>query len=95
MRLGAVTLRVRVKPGSSRSGPIRADPDAILIGLHSPPEKGRANDELVRIVARMAGVPPSSVTILRGTTSRQKLVQVASSNPAGVGAAILASVRAL
>ncbi|GAA3665594.1 hypothetical protein GCM10022237_27070 [Nocardioides ginsengisoli] len=72
-------LAVRVQPGASRTGP--AGPtgvagDELKIRLASPPVDGRANDELVRWLAKELGVPRSAVTLLRGQTSRSKVLRV-------------------
>ena len=45
--------------------------------LAAAPVDGRANEALVRLLGRALGVPPSSVEIVRGAASRDKLVRVA------------------
>jgi len=75
-----VTVRVRAKPGSSRRGIIRVADDALVIGLNSRPEKGRANDELIEFLARSAGVPRSALTIIRGAAGRDKLIAITASD---------------
>ena len=55
---------------------------ALVVRLTAPPVEGKANAALVRVLGRLLGVPPSSVTILRGASGRDKLVRVA-----GLGAA--------
>ncbi|AIY19856.2 hypothetical protein KR76_10585 [Pimelobacter simplex] len=49
--------------------------------LASPPVDGRANDELVRWLAKELGVPRSAVTLVRGQRSRSKVVRVAVPQP--------------
>jgi uncharacterized protein YggU (UPF0235/DUF167 family) len=44
--------------------------------VQSPPVDGRANAELIEIIARLAGVPISRVTVVLGKTSTQKLIEV-------------------
>jgi uncharacterized protein len=48
----------------------------LLIRLTAPPVDGAANAALCRLVARHAGVPARRVTIVRGQTSRDKVVRV-------------------
>jgi uncharacterized protein (TIGR00251 family) len=48
----------------------------LLIRLTAPPVDGAANAALCRLVARRAGVPASRVSIVRGQTSRDKVVRV-------------------
>lgn len=87
---GGVTLQVKVRPGTSRTGIIRSEGDAVVIALNAPPEKGKANQELVRLIARIADVPRSAVTIVRGGAARHKLVSIATADPHRV-AELLAS----
>ena len=88
-RADVVTVRVRAKPGSSRRGIIRADADTLAIGLNSPPEKGRANHELIEILARSAGVPRSALTIVRGANSRDKLIAISASDLDAISARLI------
>lgn len=70
-----MTLRVRVKPRASRDA-IEGERDgALVVLLQAPPIEGEANAALARLLARVAGVPPSSVKILRGATRRDKLLR--------------------
>lgn len=76
---GAWLLAVRVQPGASRTGeagPTGPDAAELKVRLASPPVDGRANDELVRWVARQFGVPRSAVELVRGATSRSKVVRI-------------------
>ena len=47
-----------------------------MVRVTAPPVDGKANDALCRLIARRAGVPPSKVTIVRGHTSRDKMLEV-------------------
>ena len=49
---------------------------ATVIRLTAPPVDGKANAALCVFVARAAGVPPSRVSVVRGQTSRDKVVRV-------------------
>lgn len=76
-------LSVRVQPGASRTGvagPTGPDGAELKVRLASPPVDGRANDELVRWLARELGVPRSAVTLVRGQTARSKQLRVDTSN---------------
>lgn len=50
--------------------------DVLRIRVRAKPEGGKANDAVCRLLARALGVPPSAVTIARGASSREKLMQV-------------------
>jgi uncharacterized protein YggU (UPF0235/DUF167 family) len=50
---------------------------AVVIRVSAPPVDGKANDALCRLLAERAGVAPSSVRVVRGQGSRDKVVEVA------------------
>jgi uncharacterized protein len=95
LRVGAafVTLEVMARPGSSRRGVVATRPEAVAIALHSPPHGGKANDELREIIADLAGVARSAVTIERGAGARHKLVRVQSADPAALVRRLVDSIR--
>jgi uncharacterized protein (TIGR00251 family) len=72
-----VTLRVRVQPRASRDALAGERQGALVVRLTAPPVEGRANEALTRLLGRALGVPPSAVSVLRGSTGRDKLVAVA------------------
>ena len=67
---------VRVIPRARRTEIAGERGGRLLVRVTAPPVDGAANDSLRRLVARLAGVPIRQVTILRGQTSRDKLVRV-------------------
>ncbi|MBM0126795.1 DUF167 domain-containing protein [Pimelobacter simplex] len=72
-------LAVRVQPGASRTGaagPAGVEGAELKVRLASPPVDGRANDELVRWLAKELGVPKGAVVLVRGQASRSKLVRI-------------------
>jgi len=78
---GHVTVQVRARPGAGRQRIVRADDRGLVVALNAPPEKGKANDELIDFLAGLIGVPRSAVAIVRGASARLKLVQIATPNP--------------
>lgn len=73
---GALLLTVHVQPGARRSEVAGVHGDAIKVRLAAPPIEGRANDELVRFLAQAFGVAQRQVVIVRGETSRRKVVRI-------------------
>jgi uncharacterized protein (TIGR00251 family) len=84
----SVTVQVVARPGASRQGIVRVEPRGLVVALNSPPEKGRANDELIDFLARTASVPRSTITIARGDTSRHKTIRMTVRDPAKVASAL-------
>jgi uncharacterized protein (TIGR00251 family) len=71
-----ITVRVFAQPRSSRPGIAGRHGDALKVRVAAPPEDGRANDEVCRLLARALGVPRRSVRVTSGRTSRTKTVEV-------------------
>lgn len=55
---------------------IKVEGNKILVGLTSKPEKGKANLELIKKLAKHFKVPSSHVRIVSGLKSRRKIVEV-------------------
>lgn len=47
-----------------------------VVAVKEPPIGGRANEAILKAVARYFKVPPSEVSIISGYTSRQKVIEV-------------------
>jgi uncharacterized protein (TIGR00251 family) len=69
-------LKVRLQPRARRDEIVGERNGALVVRVTAPPVDGRANDALCRLIAKAAGVAPSRVEIVRGHTSRDKLVRV-------------------
>jgi len=71
------TLQLRVKPRSSRSAlEFDASGTAGTAWLKSPPVDGKANEELIKLLAEHFDCPRSAIVIKSGAGARTKLVQV-------------------
>jgi len=47
-----------------------------VIDVAAPPQKGKANDELIGYLAKALGVARGELEIVRGATSRRKWIRV-------------------
>ncbi len=67
-------LAVKVVPGAraERIGPVAGG--RLRVAVTAAPEKGKANRELVKLLAGRLGVRKSDISIERGETAREKLV---------------------
>ncbi len=90
----SLTIHVVARPGASRRRIVSIDSRGVVVALNSPPEKGRANDELIDFLARIASVPRSTITIVRGDTSRHKTIRMTVRDAAKVVSALRAAVDA-
>jgi uncharacterized protein (TIGR00251 family) len=71
-------LWVRVQPRASRTGITGIDEEGVLrIRLKAPPVDGAANKELLKFLGKkVLGLPPSSLRITSGQSSRNKSIEV-------------------
>jgi uncharacterized protein (TIGR00251 family) len=78
---GSVTFKVQVVPRASRSEIVGEHGGALRVRIAAPPVEGAANEELVRLLARVLGVPRNAIDITVGHTSKRKTVRVTSGGP--------------
>ena len=69
-------LEVHAAPRASKSRLAGVHDGRLKVRLAAPPVDGAANQELVRFLARALGVPRSTVTLVKGASSRRKTVAV-------------------
>jgi uncharacterized protein (TIGR00251 family) len=81
---GGCVLLVEVQPGSSRAGKLSYDPwrRRLKVAVAERAREGRANAEVLEILASVLGVPESSLRIASGLTDRRKSVEVLGVGPA-------------
>ncbi|OBQ35442.1 MAG: hypothetical protein AN487_15600 [Anabaena sp. CRKS33] len=65
---------VKVKPNSQQQKIEELADGSLIVHLKSPPIDGKANEELIKLLAKKFDVPKSSITIKSGVTSRKKLI---------------------
>lgn len=71
-----IRLRIHVQPGAKRSETAGLHGDALKVRLQAPPIEGRANDELIRFLAKRLGCRRQQVTLVSGESSREKVVVI-------------------
>ena len=74
MRSGAM-IAVRVTPKASRDR-ITVEGDQIRVYVTAVPENGKANASVVKLLSKALGVPKSRLTVVKGVTSRDKVIQI-------------------
>jgi uncharacterized protein (TIGR00251 family) len=78
---------VKVHPRARRSAVTGRLGDAWKLDLTAPPAEGKANEECVRFLAELMGVPRARVRIVTGLTSRTKVVEIEGITPEEFGRA--------
>jgi uncharacterized protein len=69
-------LRLRVSPGARTNAIVGKHGDGWKIRVTAAPEDGKANDAVVRLLAEQLGLPATSVTLVSGPASRDKIVEL-------------------
>jgi uncharacterized protein (TIGR00251 family) len=84
-----VRLAIKVQPRASRTeigGPVG---DELKIKVAAPPVDSAANDTLVRFLAEKLDCPRSSIQLVRGHTSRHKVIEIRELQPKDIFARLL------
>lgn len=81
-------LDVKALPRSSRSEIVGVRADRVAVKLTAPPVDGKANKELVRLLAKKLGLPKSDVVIVAGESSSEKTILIRTARPEGIMVAL-------
>ena len=68
-------LALRVTPGA-RSESVELGEGVLLIKVRAKPDEGAANKAVLELLAQALGTAPARISLLRGASARDKLVQL-------------------
>jgi uncharacterized protein (TIGR00251 family) len=83
------TIAIRCQPRSKRDEVVGTRGEAIVIRVAAPPVDGKANAALCALIAKKLRISPKRVDVVRGQTSRDKVVRVEGVTQADLRAALL------
>ncbi len=69
-------IKLLVRPGSNSNSIEGAYQDRIKIKIKSPPERGRANKELIKFLSEKTGIPKKNIKILSGLNTSLKDIKI-------------------
>lgn len=72
---------VKVITGANRRRIVSGEGGELRVYLKSPPVKGKANEEMIEMLAKHYDVRKSDIEIIRGGRSRNKVVRIAGKRP--------------
>jgi uncharacterized protein (TIGR00251 family) len=72
-----VLIDVHVQPKAKVPGIVGVHGDRLKVAVRQPPQDGKANLELIALLAATLLVPKSAIELIRGATSRQKTLRIA------------------
>ena len=76
MSVAACRLKVKAVPGASRSQIVGRLGEALKVRVAAPPEGGRANREILELLAAKLGLPAAGVSLVSGASSPAKVVEL-------------------
>ncbi len=76
-----VVLEVKVQPGASRDAILGFKNGILGVTVKAKAEGGKANEALIKLLAKVLSLSPSSLRILRGRTQRRKLIEICGISP--------------
>ena len=71
-----LTRSVQIQPRARKSEVIGVHDGRLKVKVSAPPVDGAANEELIKVFAKLLSVPKSKIEILSGEKSKQKVIQV-------------------
>jgi uncharacterized protein (TIGR00251 family) len=69
-------LKVYLQPKSSKNEVVGPYRDGIKVKVTAPPVEGKANEALIRFLAKGFGISPSCIEIIKGLHSREKTLRI-------------------
>ena len=76
MNENQTNLNIRVQPGASKNMITGYTSGVLNIKITTRPEKGKANESLIKYLSKLLGVAKSNISIQKGITSRNKLIVI-------------------
>jgi len=70
------SITLRVTPSASRDAVVGWQGDVLRLRVAAPAQRGKANEAVLRLLAAALGIERRRLRIVRGHTSRQKVVSV-------------------
>lgn len=69
-------IYVTAKPSARENKVERHDDIHFTVSVHESPVQGKANRAVIKILAQYFTISESHITILRGTTCKEKIVEI-------------------
>jgi len=71
-----VKIPLKVSAGASKTKIIGLYGSALKVAVNAPPEKGKANRAVIRLMEKSLGVSKKQIKIITGQTSKIKIVEI-------------------
>lgn len=70
------TIKIKVIPNASKNKIVERDQDSMKVKITATPDKGKANKELIKFLAKELGINKSKIKIIKGEKSRDKIIEI-------------------
>ena len=80
MAVPGTVFTLRATPGARRNSIVVQD-GILRVHVTAPPEDGKANKAILKLLAKALGVAPSRLVLMRGAGARDKLVRLDQPSP--------------
>ena len=81
MSASTTRLRLRVAPGAAKAAVVGRHGEGWKVRVAAAPERGKANEAVLELLAEALAVPRANVTLVSGGASRDKIVELAGIAP--------------
>ncbi len=81
-----VIISVQAQPGARRNGVTGIHDNRLKVAVTQVAEKGKANQQIIKVLAEFLDVPKSSLTVVSGETSSRKSILVLGATIEGLNA---------
>jgi len=71
-----IRLNIKVKPYSKTQKVVRNENGEIVVHVKAPPTEGKANRAVIEVLSEYLNVPKSSIKIISGYKSRNKVIEI-------------------
>ncbi|MDR2153336.1 MAG: DUF167 domain-containing protein [Helicobacteraceae bacterium] len=77
--LGAIALKTKITPNAQKDMIAGVQNGELAIKINAAPENGKANAALIAFMAKTLKIAKSDIAIVRGETSRRKVLRLPNS----------------
>jgi uncharacterized protein (TIGR00251 family) len=74
--MSQVRISFKITPGAARNEILGLTNDIWRIKIAAPPDKGKANKELIEFLSDILGIKKDRICILKGQTSHNKILTI-------------------
>ncbi|RUM31708.1 MAG: DUF167 domain-containing protein [Aquifex sp.] len=71
-----MVINVKVTPKAKKEEVKKVSDNQFIVKVKEAPEKGKANERVIELLSKHFGIPKTKIKIVRGATSRNKVIEI-------------------